>query len=291
MTSPVERLGRRNLMRSAVITTAAAAAFSSKITGAHAATAPLDLEILNFALNLEYLEAEYNFRAVYGQGLPSKLTGSGAGTVTGGHIVPWTDSASRKLAQEIADDEYDHVVLLRAAIEAGGGTPVAEPNINFTEAFTAAAQAAGLITAGQTFDPFSSETNYLLGVFLFEDVGVTAYAGAAPMLTSKDYLATAARILAVEAYHAGEARTRLYLGGYVQQTQAIAAARAKLSGTADDVGVVDSNGLVRIADTAPDGLAYTRTTGQVLNIVYLGQGANGGGFFPDGVNGAIKTAS
>lgn len=284
-------LGRRRMMRSAMITTAAAAAFSSKITGLHAADAPLDLKILTLALNLEYLEAEFYFRAVYGHGLPSSLTGNSTSMVTGGSAVPWSDSQSQALAQEIADDEYDHVVLLRAAITGAGATPVNEPAIDFTSAFTAAAQAAGLISAGQTFDPFANETNFLLGAFLFEDVGVTAYAGAANLITNKAYLKTAAQILAVEAYHAGEARTRLYLGGYAPQTTAIANARAKLSGTQDDVGVIDSKGLVRIVDSGPDGLVYTRTPGQVLNIVYLGQGTNGGGFFPNGVNGAIHQAS
>ena len=41
-----------------------------------------------------------------------------------------------------------------------------------------------------------------------------------------------------------------------------------------------------------NGLAYSRTTGQVLNIVYLNKAAvTLGGFFPAGVNGTIKTSA
>jgi hypothetical protein len=62
--------------------------------------------------------------------------------------------------------------------------------------------------------------------------------------------------------------------------------RAAASGAADDQGVI-VNGKSNIVPTDENGLAFSRTTAQVLNIVYLGGGSGNFGFFPQGLNGAI----
>jgi hypothetical protein len=182
-------------------------------------------------------------------------------------------------------DEQNHVKFLQSAL---GSAAVAQPNIDLMASFNTLAQAAGL---GSTFDPFASETNFLLGAFIFEDVGVTAYQGAAPLISSKTYLDKAIGIHNVEAYHAASIRTRIFQAGATAQaaSQAIAAARAKLDGTGnDDIGVgVTSGGAATIVDNNANGMTYARTTTQVLSIVYGGS-TSGGVFYPNGMNGTIK---
>jgi Ferritin-like domain len=278
---------RRKLLRNAGLGTAFAAAsglglFSSS---ARSAGAPADVDILNFALNLEYLEAEYYLFAVNGTGLPSTdINGAGTtGDVIGGSPVPFKSPDIAQFAKSIADDELAHVEFLRSAL---GSAAVARPAIDLFNSFNTLWQAAGLIQPGQTFNPFENELNWLLGAYVFEDVGVTAYNGAAPLIQSKTYLAAAASILPVEAYHAANIRTLLFQKDQGHATAAISAVRAAASGANDDQGVV-MNGVANITPTNANALAFSRSTAQVLNIVYLGGASANFGFFPQGLNGAI----
>ncbi len=267
----------------------------------HAQAAVSDADILNFALNLEYLEAQFYYFAFFGAGLPANILG-GTGTqgmVRGGRKVNFTDPVVSQYAAEIAADERAHVEFLRGAL---GTAAVAQPAIDISSepdgAFSTAARAAGLIGAGQSFDPYANDENFLLGAFIFEDVGVTAYKGAAALITNKTFLEAAAGILAVEAYHAALIRTTLFRKGIqapalVTATEKISDARDSLDGTSDkDQGIAQRGDASNIAPLDENGLAYSRTAGEVLNIVYLTAMARSqGGFFPAGVNGAIRTSS
>lgn len=259
----------------------------------------LDPAILNFALNLEYLEAAFYLAAV---GRLSELEGIGGGAAItlpdgfdGNVGIEFTDDAAdvKAYANEIATDELNHVNFIRTAL---GTNPVADrPEINLASAFQDAAAAAfPSLGRGVTdaFNPFANSLFFLHGAFIFEDVGVTAYAGAAPAITDKTtVLLKAAGILAVEAYHAGQIRTLLYglretetpFGAPVVDVVAgISALRGAVGGGKDE-GIVAPDGSANINPTDESSVAYARTPREVANIVYLAADAAKGGFYPDGI--------
>jgi len=91
----------------------------------------------------------------------------------------------KSLVNLLASDEQQHVEALTATVKQLGGKPVAEPKFDFEYSDT-----AGFLKLAQTF----------------EDTGVSAYNGAAPMIKSKEVLAAAGGIVQVEARHAAAIR-------------------------------------------------------------------------------------
>ncbi|TKK66696.1 ferritin-like domain-containing protein [Ilyomonas limi] len=139
-------------------------------------TMPGIVDVLNFALTLEYLEAEfYN-----------------VGTATSGLI---TDSRVMSGFMTIRDHENEHVAFLTATIKALGGTPVAKPTFDFT--------------AGGAFsDVFSNADTFYAVSQTFEDTGVRAYKGqAGNLISSNEVLTAALQIHSVEARHASFVRS------------------------------------------------------------------------------------
>ncbi len=225
---------------------------------ANAATTPItDTDILNFALNLEYLEAEFYSMATFGSTLLELgvLTAAEqSGPTTGGNMVPdFGASPLAFLATALRENEIDHVQYLRSAL---GSAAVKKPTINL------AALGYG----------FSSVNSWLELARQFEDVGVSAYLGAAPSIVSKTYLAAAGAILATEAQHAGSIR--------------LACIDNHVTSPAVDSLDVPPTSQNPYDVTSTNALSIPRTTAQVLNIVYHG-GQCSGGFYPVGMNGTI----
>jgi ferritin-like protein len=126
-----------------------------------------DVDILNFALTLEYLES-----AFYNQGLKKAgLSGE-----------------AKSLATEIRDNEVEHVAALTKTIKSLGGMPVKAPGVDFGMAF-------------------ANQKSFLKLAQTFEDTGVSAYNGAGPSIKSPEVLAAAGSIVQVEARHAAAIRS------------------------------------------------------------------------------------
>ena len=123
-----------------------------------------DVDILNFAYTLELLEADFYAQALKSVKLNSDL---------------------KKFAQEVGDNEQEHVDALKGAITDLGGKPAATPKFEF---------------------PLTDEKSFMDLSVTFEDTGVSAYNGAGPSLKSKDLLGVAGSIVQVEARHAGAIR-------------------------------------------------------------------------------------
>lgn len=258
---------RRKFFKTLGIASAmAGAAAAVESTAKAQSSSYTDFDILNFALNLEYLEAEFYTVATTGQTISQigmTVTGSGAsGATTGGSKVPGLTGSALAIAQEIAQDEQSHVKFIQTAIASLGGTAIAKPAINL-----------GALGIG-----FSSANSFLTLARAFEDIGVTAYGGAAPLISSKTVLGYAARILAVEALHSGNIRLQIAQNNI--QTTALDGADHIPPPSGTLYFPTDNNALTEV-----------RTPQQVLYLAYGGANMSAGGFFPSGVNGLFNMSA
>ena len=261
-----------------------------------------DFDILNFALNLEYLEAQFYTLAVYGvtiDHLPTPIAtavnGGTAGMVTvkANPKVTFINPLIQAYATETAIEEGKHVSFLQTALTTKA---VSMPDIDLLNSFNTLAVAAGV--PGGQFDPFgsnlsgalSADASFLLGAYIFEDTGVSAYHGAAPLISDKKTIFPAALgIHAVEAYHAGLVRTSIAqmdatngnttLGGITQAISKVRFTLSQLGNSAaastdaqDDFGVTIGN--VQLNGSAANQPAYTIADANPATSTTLGTGYN-----------------
>lgn len=138
------------------------------------------VDTLQFALTLEYLEAEFYTLGVASAGLIP--AGAPTGAIT-----------------TIRDHETAHVNFLKTTITALGATPVPKPTFDFT-----AGNGSG---NGPFAGVFSNYALFLAVAQAFEDTGVRAYKGqAGNLITNNDVLTAALNIHSVEARHASHIR-------------------------------------------------------------------------------------
>ena len=159
------KIKRKNFVRGDAATVpsgVAIGALNNRFAWAQAADFDNDVDVLNYALTLEYLEAEF-----YRQG-------NGAGLLSG---------KEAEYLAAVQRDEESHVSTLMQTVQQIGGQPVEAPAVDFGDAF-------------------SSRDKYLTLSHTFENVGVQAYLGAAGFISDKAILQAAAGIFGVEARHA-----------------------------------------------------------------------------------------
>lgn len=155
-------------------------ALGSMFNKAYGQTPTTVIGVLNFALTLEYLEAEFYTIAVAAPNLIP--AGPALAAIT-----------------TIRDHEKAHVTFLTKAIIAAGGTPVAKPTFDFS-----GGNGSG---TGQFAQAFTSYTLFLAVAQTLEDTGVRAYKGqAGALLGTGDVLEAALNIHSVEARHAAHIR-------------------------------------------------------------------------------------
>jgi rubrerythrin len=166
-----------------------------------------EVEITGLSRSAFIMRGALAASAVYGAGAVAPFVGEAIAAGGGGDIgilnfaltLEYLESAFYKeaqakvklssktaaLAKLIGKDEDMHVTALTKAITGAGGKPVKAPGVKF---------------------PFSDEKGFLKLAMTFEDTGVSAYNGAAPMIKSKEVLGAAGSIVQVEARHAAAIR-------------------------------------------------------------------------------------
>lgn len=225
---------------------------------------PSITDVLNFALNLEYLEANFYLFITTGQGLPASLQGTNPGAVPPIPAVQFTDPNVAALAKQLAADELAHVTFLRAGLAAAGITPIDQPALNLT--------ALGAVTNDATFLALARQ---------IEGVGVSAYEGGVPFVAGNfDALDYAALIHDTEGQHHGVLRQFCIAKGISSPPVDSFDSAPVLSTT----GIFNTDYLT--------GVNPARNASEVLQIVYAAPGSTGvtsGGFFPKGLNGNVKS--
>jgi hypothetical protein len=267
--TPATGSSRRRLLQKLAIAGAALGASEHLLE----AQAPTPADVVQFALNLEYLEAEFYSVAATGQtleerGIPISGTGKSGPTKTsfkqvnlGNNLVFTSGSLNN-----ISDDEIGHVMTWRTALLNNGVTPIAKPAINLD----------ALASVGASLQ---NQETFLVLSRIFEDVGISAYNGGIPLLAGSPYLMTAPRIISVEGLHVGNIRLQIARLGI--PTFAVDGA---------DV-IPPPSGTNFFSTNLTNGLTAVRTTGQVLFLAYGAANVTAGGFFPGGVNGIINMSS
>ncbi|KAJ3684442.1 hypothetical protein LUZ61_013606 [Rhynchospora tenuis] len=262
-----------------------------------------DVNLLEFPLNLEYLEAEFFLYGSLGYGLDqvaSNLTGGGPPPI-GGKIAN-LDPFTRDIVLQFAYQEVGHLRAIKNTVK---GFPRPQLDIS-ADNFAKIINDALKQTLNPPFDPYANQLNYLLASYIIPYVGLTGYVGTNPKLQTAQAKRLVAGLLGVESAQDAVIRTLLYK----QRLQKVKPYNITVADFTDRIseernnlgkqGLKDEGLLVPLELGAEgrisgnviagdrDSLAYDRSPEEILRIVYgTGNESVPGGFLPQGGGGQI----
>lgn len=302
-------IGRRGLIKGAAGAAMLGAGAMIAPKAAQAQTSG-DIDLLNLVLNMEYLLTQFQGGALNISLAAARFTAGAAPgvTVTGAKVVNFSDPTLKSMLNEFANDNYNHLNPIRTVIGAlAVGQPALDIGVGAGAAFSVAMQRAGVVATGATFDPYANDENYLYALLLLKNTSVSAYRGLMPLISNRTIVQNFAGLLGAEAIHAATIRSYLYTRSQLPNARnnadKIAAFQRTLNGGQAFQGITPSNrgypgggsAQVRVANISPAGPGngvLGRSAAQVLNQLYLtSAAASSGGFFPQGVNGNIRTSA
>ncbi|KAM6544976.1 hypothetical protein CsatB_025712 [Cannabis sativa] len=262
-----------------------------------------DVDLLEFPLNLEFLETEFFLYGALGYGLDRvapHLTKGGPPPV--GATKANLDNVTTDIITQFGFQEVGHLRAIQHTVK---GFP--RPLLNLSSSvFAGVIKDAFGREITPPFDPYRNSLNFLIASYLVPYVGLTGYVGTNPNLNKPTSRSLLAGLLGVESgqdavirallYERKEMTVEPYNITVAEFTERISELRNRLGRTdVTDEGLVvpidlGAEGKVsgNVLSANQDSLSYGRTPAEILRIVY-GNGNEGvaGGFFPKGANGRI----
>ncbi|KAG6552574.1 hypothetical protein Mapa_005772 [Marchantia paleacea] len=276
-----------------------------------------DKDLIAFALNLEYLEAEFFLHGALGYGLDKRAPKLAAGGPPPlGAEKAKLDPLVYDLVVQMGLQEVGHIRAIKKSI---GRVAFPRPRLDISKkTWAKIMDHAFNKTLSPAFDPYANSINYMLASYAIPYVGLTGYTGAARLLIGSGAKSLVARLLGVESGQDAIIRTWLYarksekVKPYNFTVAEVTVEISKLRNRLDHEGLmvvrgkklpleINDEGLVvpkelgaenetvgNILSADRNSLSHQRTPEQILSLIYSsGNPKVAGGFYPDGARGKI----
>ncbi|OVA04303.1 hypothetical protein BVC80_1395g9 [Macleaya cordata] len=264
---------------------------------------PGDIDLMQFPLNLEHLEADYFLYGSLGYGLdkvaPELVMG---GPPPKGAMKANLDNLTRNIITEFGYQEVGHLRAIKSTV---GGFP--RPLLDLSAGnFAKVIDNAFGYHLDPPFDPYANSINYMLSSYVIPYVGLTGYVGTNPFLIGYITKRLLGGLLGVESGQ--DAVIRMYLYERAKElvhpyNHTVAEFTIRISNLRNQLGMcgLKDEGIIvplelgaenrtcsNVLSADFSSLSYGRTAAEILRIVY-GTGSEHvpGGFFPHGGDGRI----